>query len=926
MGSSRYIIGIDLGTTNSALAYIDTLADKPSTTMLAIPQLDGPGSVREQFPLPSSLYVPTAAEKEDPSFRISALSPSLDLGVVGTFARSQGMLVAGRVVNSAKSWLCHSGVDRDQPILPWGSEDLAPSQRVSPVSASAAYLSHFQAAWDAGPGAFHPDYRFSGQEIVITVPASFDEAAQQLTLEAARRAGYPDNVRLLEEPQAAFYHWLESHEPKALRKKLPGLSSVPQLVLICDVGGGTTDFSLFYLSPGKSKALPEIERIAVSDHLLLGGDNIDLAVAHLLEKRMIQSEQRLSGRQWSHLLFQARDLKETVLSGDRAEKEEGFRVSIPGSGSSLFASSLSASIETAELRKLILDGFLPECSGDDRPRRPQGGLKEWGLPFASDSGITRHMAGFVAGRKIDAVLFNGGSLKPEFLRSRLVQLLERWQDGGSVVDLGNPDFDLAVARGAAYYGLALRGQASRIRAGYPRSVYLELQQRKGEQEPKLVCILPKGTEAGSAIKMPGLRFKLLVDQPVRFQPFYSNHRPADAAGDIVELDVNLFQPLPSMQTALASGDTSSKKKALEMPVELESDLNELGLLKLFCVGIDPGRLGRWELHFNLRKEEEEESSKAPPDLGIPPERLTSASALLAKLFGKPSKSDDDLGAAPANLVRELEGIFKLDRGDWSVALLRAIWPALSPGITKRGRSVAHEASWLGLAGFILRPGYGADLDSWRISELWRCFELGLSFPKEGRCQVQWWIMWRRVSGGLDAARQQKVWDKVSPSLRGKSAQPEAFRLAGSLERMAIERKIELADLILSKARKSQAPLDEHEVWALGRLATRVPLYGGAMNVLPPKSVADWSEGLLSIRWRKQDLPIVCSALSQMARVSGDRELDLSHELRLEIGAFMKASGATSHQMRIVREHVAMEESDRAKLLGDSLPAGLKLAE
>lgn len=921
MSRSRYVIGIDLGTTNSALAYVDSLSDRPRSEILPVPQLDSPGSVREAAQLPSSLYIPTGAESDDPALSVPSIGMPLGFGIAGAFARSQSMLLPGRVVASAKSWLCHSGVERTEKILPWGSEELTAERKVSPVTASACYLAHLRAAWDAGPGAFHPDYRFDRQEVIITVPASFDEAAQQLTLDAARSAGFPEGVRLIEEPQAAFYCFLEAHEEgRALSRVMPRESG---LVLICDVGGGTTDLSLFSMSIGKGSA-PVIERIAVSDHLLLGGDNIDLAIARLAESRIVGEGERLTGRQWGHLVFQARALKETVLSQGELPAES-FSISVPGSGSSLFAATLSASVTAEELSSLVLDGFLPVCDGEDRPIRSRAGLKEWGLPYAEDGAITRHLAGFVAGRRIDAVLFNGGSLKPAFLRERLRSLMERWQAGASLVELENPDFDLAVARGAAHYGLALRGEATKIRAGYPRSIYLELQRRKGEDEPKLVCVLAQGAEPGSSFELKEQRFVLLVDQPVRFQPFFSIYRPADKPGDVLDYDPDVLHPLPSMQTALSSGEVGPRKKGGgELPVELETDLNELGLLKIYCVSVDPERPGRHELRFNLRRDEEEERA-APIDPGVPPDRLKKAEERLNEVFGKAAKPSDET-AGPRNLPRDLEGLLGLDRDKWELPLLRGLWPRIAQGVTRRGRSPAHETAWLSLAGYVLRPGYGADLDPWRITELWRCFELGLAFPKESRSLVQWHVMWRRVAGGLDAEKQAKIWGKLLPHLRSKAPLPEAFRLAGSLERLPAERKIELADIVLSKARKSRAPLEEHSLWTLGRVGSRVALYGGAHAVLSPKVIAGWLETLFSANWRKADHPALCSMLSQAARVSGDRELDLPYQLRMEVASRMKSMGASAHQLEVVREHVPMEEADKAKLFGEALPAGLKLVE
>ena len=332
----------------------------------------------------------------------------------------------GRVVRSAKSWLCHHAADRSAPILPWGSEDLAPAQKISPVRAAAFILNYLRGAWDSRFA--RSGCAFDAQEITITVPASFDAAAQRLTLNAAEEAGFPGSVRLLEEPQAAFYCWLEQYgAADPLWTGLDQCTAEPRHVLIVDVGGGTSDFSLFELRPGTSGGIPDITRVAVSEHILLGGDNIDLALAVLLEPRLVGERGRISGPQWDHLVASCRDLKEQALSGV-ASANERFTVALPGRGSSLVAGAQTATLARDEVERLVLDGFFPVCDARARPYRTQAGLRDWGLPYAADSAVTHHLADFLSDRpRVDAVLFNGGSLHATVLRQRLLEQIAAWQ-------------------------------------------------------------------------------------------------------------------------------------------------------------------------------------------------------------------------------------------------------------------------------------------------------------------------------------------------------------------------------------------------------------------------------------------------------------------------------------------------------------------
>ena len=919
----RYAIGIDLGTTNCVLAYVDPAGQSGSVKVLDVPQWEDLGSSRAIDTLPSFAYLPT--EAEGGSLAADGEIPSAGGWVPGILARNRMATHPGRVIHSAKSWLSHAGVDRTAPILPWQSEEVPPGERLSPVQAGARYLSWLRQVWNAAFAAADPQALFDTQDIVVTVPASFDEAAQQLTLESAAAAGFPA-VRLIEEPQAAFYDWLgRGKNAGLLLDVLEGSEGKKAVILVCDIGGGTTDFSLFEASGDKNAPGGlALRRVAVSDHLLLGGDNIDLTLAHVLEERLTEGKGRLSGRQLGQLLAQARDLKERILREETPEDAE-FPVVLAGTGSGLFASTRSARLQAAEVRRIVLDGFFPECEADERPRRQTGGLREWGLPYAADTAATRHLAAFLEGRRIDAVLFNGGTVIPEFLRQRLHRLLTRWQQGYAPTVLVNDAPALAVARGAARYAWLLAHPESgrRIAGGHAHALYLEVVRGKGRKERSLVCILPRGMEAGETVRIDNAEFDLLVNQPVRFQCHFSHRREGDPPGALVPWNERDFRSLPPLQTAIHLPPDRPRPANDRLRVSLECSLNELGLLQLWCVEEDGP--GRWRLDFNLRRgiDEEEPVQVAEAPL-VPESQLRKGQTLLQAVYGK-KKSEDLPDVRPRQLVRRLEEVLGGGRDGWDSATLRALWPTMAQGMGRRARSPEHEAAWLYLAGWMLRPGYGFALDEARMEELWHLFAQGMAHPKEKQVQVQWHLLWRRVAGGLNAQRQEKVLEKILPALRGGGElTAEILYLAGSLERLHLERKHEVVKLLSTGLRRPRLKTREPYAWALGRLLARAPLYAGPDAVLPPGEVEALFARLRDLDWRTPDWAPLNPLFAQAARRTDRRDVDLSDALRWEILSKMKASGAHPDQMRVVRETVPLDDEERVRQFGESLPAGLIL--
>ncbi len=599
---SRYVVGIDLGTTNSALAYAEAgpAGDAPPAIRpLPIPQVVGAGDVGDRPVLPSFLYLPGAKEFAAGAVDLPwAKAPGR---VVGTFARDHGARVPGRLVGSAKSWLSHAGVDRKAPILPWGGpDDVA---KVSPVEASAAYLAHLRDAWNHAMAGKDAALKLERQDVLLTVPASFDAAARDLTVEAARAAGL-ENVTLLEEPTAAFYAWLAA-QGQGWRKRV----KAGDLLLACDVGGGTTDFTLIRVTDEGGDL--GLTRLAVGEHILLGGDNMDLALAHAVAATLPGGFDALDQGQRVALGHACRAAKEALFA---APGKASSPVAILGRGSKVIGGSLKGELTRAVLASVVLEGFFPPCAPTDAPTRGRRvGLAEIGLPYAADPAITRHLARFLArqagslhadGATVapSAVLFNGGVFQSAELRDRVAAVLSSWA-GRPVPSLETADLDLSVALGAAYYGLARRGRGIRIRGGVPRAYYVGVETSSpavpGVKPPiKALCVVKLGMEEGTEADVPGPEFGLVVGEPAEFRFLGSTTRRDDAPGLVLDRwSPDDLQELAPLETALVTepglddGDT--------VPVRLHAHVTEVGTLELWCQSTRDDR--RWKLEYNVRE-------------------------------------------------------------------------------------------------------------------------------------------------------------------------------------------------------------------------------------------------------------------------------------------------------------------------------------
>ena len=602
MEPSRYIVGIDLGTTNCAVAYVDTLAqeedDRPKIRLFRIAQVVAPGTVEGRELLPSFSYQQATGEfpqgsldlpwQEEPGF------------AVGAFARERGAEVPDRVISSAKSWLSHSGVDRTAALLPWGSAEEIP--HISPIEGSSRLLKHIRDAWNHVNAGQDPSLFLEFQEIFLTVPASFDATARELTVRAAQMAGM-SRVTLLEEPQAAFYAWIENTH-NAWQQEV----RVGDVILVCDIGGGTTDFSLILVSEREGELV--LERIAVGDHILLGGDNMDLTLAYAIRNRLAGEGTKLDNWQMRGLLHSCRRAKEEIFENRSCHS---CPVTILGKGRRIIGGTISIELTRQEIEEVILDGFFPRSRETERPReRHQAGLKEFGLPYASDPAVTRHMAWFLQRHKKDgnlagealrptAVLFNGGVMKAGPLQHRLVEILESWDEGKKGLKvLSSQSLDLAVACGSAYYGMARRGRGIRIRSGTERSYYIGVETAMpavpGMPAPvKALCVVPFGMEEGTEADLPDQHFGLVVGEAVSFRFFGSTTRQHDRIGDVIEdweeTDIEELVPLET-RLPVEEGLEGSLVR-----VRLRIKVTEIGTLELWFVS----EIKRWRLEFNVRQ-------------------------------------------------------------------------------------------------------------------------------------------------------------------------------------------------------------------------------------------------------------------------------------------------------------------------------------
>ncbi|MEE2901473.1 MAG: Hsp70 family protein [Myxococcota bacterium] len=966
---ARFVVGIDLGTSNSCVAFADlktpNSSDRPRIEIFEIPQLIGPGDVQPRTLLPSMLYMPSKVELNEQQLRLPWQdSPTEDVAqkalepVVGYGARKLGAKTSIRLVESSKSWLCHGGVNRNANILPWHAPDSV--RKISPVDAATRILLHITRAWNHEMANDDVTLRLQEQDVVITVPASFDEIARRLTLEAAKKANL-QNVTLIEEPMAAFYSFVDRTGGTT---STTGLSGGEQ-ILIADVGGGTSDFTLIQVTaPKGDDGLLGFERTAVGDHLLLGGDNMDLALAHAIEPELTQGKKRLDAEAWAQLKLECKLAKEALFT-DLTRDE--IPVVLAGKGRKLVGGAMRAVMHRDLLQKTILDGYYPPLQpGVDAEPTPtkRAGFAEYGLPFAHEPAITKHLAGFLIKHaepsasfaRVDAILYNGGTLKPVTVRERIQTTLGDWfrssgqpeaQDPKALVyDQGTESLEFAVSKGAAYFGLVRQGRGIRIGGGSPREFFVGLDDEIGSKETdqiKVLCVAPKGMQDGQQLEVSDREFQLVTNRPVSFPLFSSNAPTKNTVGEVLTVDRNTLESLPPLQTVVKFG---KQKAGTTIPVRIQAKRTELGTLELSCFSRMSG--ARFQLEFDLRSSTTEEKSansnkpspsvpfegagtRAPPEEGdFAGDALERGIAYINEVYAvAPPRPDPD------SIMKNLEKELGLKRDKWPLAALRPMGEHLIEISERRKISPELEARWLNLAGFCLRPGDGYPLDDWRVRQLWKVHGDGLNFPSKDPSELNWWILWRRVACGLSRGHQQELSSELFPMLipnlakRAKRRPPksdsqmavEMWRAAASLERIGAKSRAQLGSALVELISRKKTP--RSGLWCLGRIGARRLLYGPREATVKPSTVTNWIEKLLSLpKLSRHEAPKDC--LISLGRMTGDRQFDLEESVRLEIMAYLVQKGVAQDELKPLREVIQVDRNDAAAAFGEALPSGLRL--
>jgi hypothetical protein len=876
-------VGIDLGTTNSALAYVDEReaedASFPPIHIFEVPQLVAPGKVEQRKTLPSFLFL----EDGQP---------------VGVYARDQGALVPTKLVHSAKSWLSNPDVDRTAKILPWESQETG--RVLSPVEVSASFLRLFRESWDRS----HPAALLAQQEIVLTVPASFDEEARELTVMAAAQAGL-DKLTLLEEPAAAFYSWIANNFERSRKLLFDG-----QVVLVCDVGGGTSDFSLIRVARDGDRI--DFTRTAVGKHLLLGGDNLDLTLAWLVESKIGKP---LSIRQRSGLRRQCSAAKERLLCDPNLKSVE---ITVLGGGTSLIGGAMKAEILREEALELALEGFLPFTERNEPPKVEKRSLfRETGLPYVSDAAITRHLNAFLegAGQAPDAILFNGGFFIPEICRQRVADVVERWF-GKRPEILENRDLDLAVAAGAAYYSyVRSTGAGILVRGGLPRAYYLGIGEPAGDSLAA-VCLVPRGAEEGATLTIDRPDLQLVANRAVSFRLYSSLTRTEDAPGEVVGFpaaDPSLHKHAP-LNAVIRFGKKTGEQ---QIPVRVGARLTEIGTLETWCESKISDH--RWRLQFELRKAAVEAAPRKPAAV-VSEEAVRQALDLIRGVFSATEKPP----LAPEELPAKLEQLMALGRASWPLPAIRQLADAFLENASGRKKSPAFEARWFNLCGFCLRPGFGYPGDDFRVEQARRIFAGGLQYPNQTQCEIDWWIFWGRIAGGLNRNQQVDIYQRLAGALLPRAGkkqrlnsalQREMWRAASSLELLPLQTKTELGETLLRSVKAGTGK--ESELWCLSRIGARQLFYGPINQVLPPATVARWVEALIAN-------PLAAEALVALARQTGDVVRDLPPVLVAQVCEKLRARPNGERLVAAIEGGEGQDERALEKIFGEELPSGLVL--
>jgi hypothetical protein len=917
MSATNYVVGVDLGTTNIVVSYGESNSDSP-LQLLHIPQLVAAGQVSSLPMLPALRYhygQELADNQVVLPWAIDPINQTLPPSVIGKWALDLGAKVPKRLISSAKSWLSHRGAGSGDITLPLNAHEH--TKVCTPLEVTASYLAYIKAAWDHQK----PNTPFCEQDIVVTVPASFDDIARSLTIEAIKQVGIK-HFRLLEEPQAAFYHWLSNNSAADLAGK--------QKLFVCDIGGGTSDFTLISITHFTDNTLPELERVGVGEHLMLGGDNMDLALA-------AKAQQKLKGntkaRDLQKLLPQCQQAKERLLATDALDE---IKLQLSSAGSRLMASTQETRLTAKEVEQMILDGFFPQVAINAKPKQRQTALSDIGLPYPADPAITRHIAAFFQDQhnthstekndendendendkneknddiKIpDVWLLNGGPFLSDKIQQRVQQQMAAWSKQ-PILCLHNPDPQTSVAHGAAYYarlqlanGLLSANNPNLIKSAAPRHYFIRVASAKGD---KGVCILPKNTGLHHKLALTDKVFNLRCNSQVQFDVASSLDIRDYTLGDSIDWHEKLHT-LPPLTTTL--------KGEGQVPVNLVCELDELGVLQIELqqVNAKPS----WQLAFNLRK------ASNNPDVDDN-HRVKKALEVVDQWYGNASKT------TPKEPLRKSLEKCLGKRESWSVNAARQLFDRLITLAKRRRRSAVHERSWLNVAGYCLRPGIGFAGDVERMEQVWGLFSQGIQHHQQANVWVQWWAFWRRAGAGLDQHQQLTLFNEtkhvlgnhrgpVSKKAKLGAATEEKLRLIGVLERLSLDNKREVLDCIAGELKHNK--MADLYCWMAARLLNRRLVYAASEFTMTAQDAEVVLDYLLQQDWKAN--PALGFISASAARKTLDETLNISEQQFTEVQNKLKH--IHSQYLALLHTTHTMDQQETQQYWGDALPSGLSI--
>jgi actin-like ATPase involved in cell morphogenesis len=918
MQYSKYIIGIDLGTTNIAVTYVDLDEKIRVAKPFKISQLCAPGEIDTNVLLPAFCFFPDKKLIPESSIELPWKNES-DYSV-GIYARNYGSAMPNRFISSAKSWLCHAGVDRRKPILPWGSN--ANEVQQSPLDIVSYYLMHIKDAWDYKFSKIRDEYGnkcfLSDQQIIITIPASFDETARELTIEAAEKAGYR-NIKLLEEPLAAFYSWLDKEDVQWKEYIKPG-----NRVLVMDVGGGTCDFSIIEMD---DKSI--LSRTAAGNHLLLGGDNIDIAIARNIEKIW---GSKLTHGEWLILCQKAREAKEKLLSMNI----ESVEVVLLSQGSSIIGNSKKTTVTKESIIKLLDGGFIPDIPVDSASPTLKTGLQTMGLPYVSEPALTKHLLQFLrysykVTKKInsdlvenknnilcpDKILFNGGTMIPEMVRNKILDIVNKWFPDKKVEELNSRDLSLAVSYGASYYGRTRLGDGVKVKSGTALSYYLQIDDKKDSSG--FLCIMPRGIDE-NLDQTTDKVFKLAANKKVKFPLYSSATRIGDKIGDIIPNNEELTF-VSSMETVLKYGQMHEKY----IRSGIHTVLTETGVLKVYLKSLESNH--RWPLNFDTRliTEDITEIGSVNNLVVIDQGKIDEASNLITNYFYTVQNN--------VNLVKQIENTIELKKKDWPLLCLRKFADVLITISYDMLKLPAKEARWLNLTGYCLRPGFGDPEDDIRLKKIWNIWYKKMNNKNNLTVSSEWWVFWRRVISGLNNGHHRTIYQELTKELcpKGKYIQniktgiqvkTEMWRCYGAAELITPQHKLELGKVLLGHVNK----LESYEYWVLARLGNRHLFHAPVNNIVPAFNVQKWLEKIIKSKHSTRSLGDKLFAISCMARMTDNRALNVDEKTLKDSLACLEKNNASVNWIEHLKKVKQDTVAEQGKIAGDSIPLGLTLEE